>query len=268
MHLLHRLACATLASVAIALPAQADDSTARELLPFGSAAGMARLARASGTADFPALANQFEPQSNRAFCGPTTAAIVLNAIHSGHRDAPHDRRRLQPDDEKYLPAGFDLTVARYTQESVIGKGPKTRAQVLGEPMTIAGKVVQDGGYQLRQLEALLRGHGLSTRLVIASDAVSDAQIRADLADNLGRAGDYVIVNYRRDAVGQAGGAHISPLGAYDAASDSVLLMDVNPDSAGWVWMPLARLIQGMRTRDIVEHRGYILVQGEATTPAR
>mgnify|MGYP000735807889 CR=1 FL=1 len=30
--------------------------------------------------DFPALANQFEPQSNAAFCGPTSAAIVLNAL--------------------------------------------------------------------------------------------------------------------------------------------------------------------------------------------
>lgn len=263
-----RFGLAALVSLALIVPAMADEAATPALLPFNSSAGMARLIHASGTADFPALANQFEPQSNRAFCGPTTAAIVLNAIHAGRGDAPHDRSRLQPDDEKYLPAGFDLTVARYTQESVISKGPKTRAQVLGEPMTIAGKVVQDGGYQLRQLDALLRGHGLTTRLVIAGDAVSDAQIRADLADNLKRASDYVIVNYRRDAVGQAGGAHISPLGAYDAASDSVLLMDVNPDSAGWVWMPLARLIQGMRTRDIVEHRGYILVQGESATPVR
>ena len=57
-----------------------------------------------------------------------------------------------------------------------------------------------------------------------------------------------------------GGGHISPLGAFDAESDSVLVLDVNPASAGWVWMPVALLIRGMRTFDTVENRGYILVQ--------
>jgi Phytochelatin synthase len=61
------------------------------------------------------------------------------------------------------------------------------------------------------------------------------------------------------AVGQRGGGHISPLGAYDAASDSFLVLDVNPASAGWVWMPTATLVQGMRTFDTVENRGYVVV---------
>jgi hypothetical protein len=50
------------------------------------------------------------------------------------------------------------------------------------------------------------------------------------------------------------------LGAYDAQSDSFLVLDVNPASAGWVWMPTETLIQGMRTFDRVENRGYILIQ--------
>ena len=70
----------------------------------------------------------------------------------------------------------------------------------------------------------------------------------------------MIVNYRREDVGQRGGGHISPLGAYDADSDSFLVLDVNPTSAGWVWMPTATLIKGMRTFDTLENRGYILVE--------
>jgi len=69
----------------------------------------------------------------------------------------------------------------------------------------------------------------------------------------------VIVAYSRPAVGQAGGGHISPLGAYDQPSDSFLVMDVNPTSAGWVWMPAATLIKAMRTFDTVENRGYVIV---------
>jgi hypothetical protein len=95
---------------------------------------------------------------------------------------------------------------------------------------------------------------------VVDDEKPEAEIRADFKENLERAGDYVIVNYRRSEVGQPGGANISPLGAYDADSDSVLVMDVNPATAGWVWMPVATLIKGMRTFDTIENRGYILVQ--------
>ena len=68
-----------------------------------------------------------------------------------------------------------------------------------------------------------RAHDLVTRLVVVDDKKPEDEIRADFVDNLKRGGDYVIVNYRREEVGQRGGGHISPLGAYDAESDSVLV---------------------------------------------
>jgi hypothetical protein len=159
-----------------------------------------------------------------------------------------------------LPPGFELAVPRFTQDNVIVKGQKTRAQILGEPVIIDGKPRSDAGYQLRQFDEMLRANGLTTRLVVVDDQKPEADIRAELAENLQRPGDYVIVNYRREAFGQRGGGHISPLGAFDAESDSFLVLDVNPASAGWVWVPTATLVKGMRTRDTVENRGYILVQ--------
>jgi hypothetical protein len=142
---------------------------------------------------------------------------------------------------------------------VIGPGEKTRAQVLGEPIVVNGKPLRDFGYQLRQFDQMLRANGLATRLVVVADGMPDEEIRSDLVQNLQRPGDYVIVNYRREAVGQRGGGHISPLGAYDAGSDSFLVLDVNPAAAGWVWMPAATLVKGMRSFDTVENRGYVLV---------
>jgi hypothetical protein len=225
----------------------AGQVAAQELVPFTSDEGMSRLARAAAKADFAALANQFEAQSNSIFCGPTTAAIVLNAVHGRSSELPRDRSRLKPEDLQHIRGGGDPSVARFTQDNVIGKGKKTRSQVLGEPMLIGGKEMRDFGYQLRQFDELLRAHGLATRLGVVDDA------------KLKRRGDYVVINYRREAVGQKGGGHISPLGAYDAESDSFLVLDVNPSSAGWVWMPTATLIKGMRTFDKLENRGYILV---------
>lgn len=246
-------------TVAFALD-NAPAGVAQELVPFASDEGLARLARSTVKGDFPALANQFEPQSNATFCGPTSAAIVLNAARAGSADLPRDRSRLRSEDLRYLPSNADLTVPRFTQDNVITQGQKTRAQVLGEPLMINGKQIQDPGYQLRQLDEMLRANGLVTRLIIVDDSKLQQDIRTDLVEHLKRRGDYVIVNYRREAVGQRGGGHISPLGAYDAESDSFLVLDVNPASAGWVWMPTATLVKGMRTFDTVENRGYILVE--------
>ena len=260
-----RLALVLLLAAAALAPAVAQDTAAvalapAPLVPFASEEGLARLARSKAKVDFPALANQFEAQYNGAFCGPTSAAIVLNTIRSRSAELPRDRSRQRAEDLQYVPATFDPIVPRYTQDNVITKGQKTRAQVLGEPVTIDGKAQRDFGYQLRQLDEMLRANGLVTRLNIVADDKPEKDIRADLIGNLQHAGDYVIAGYRREAVGQRGGGHISPLGAYDAESDSVLVLDVNPASAGWVWMPAATLIKGMRTFDTVENRGYILIQ--------
>lgn len=249
--------------MASALPvalARDEALAAPSLVAFSSEEGLSRLVRSGARVDFPTLANQFEAQSNGAFCGPTTAAIVLNSVRGRNASLPRDRSRLRAEDLQFLPNGSDPTLPRFTQDNVIGKGLKTRSQVLGEPVMVNGKLIRDFGYQLRQFDELLRAHDLTTRLVVVDDQKPDAEIRRELADNLQRPGDYVVVNYRRAEVGQTGGAHISPLGAYDAESDSVLVLDVNPASAGWVWMPIAALIRGMRTFDTVENRGYILVQ--------
>jgi Phytochelatin synthase. len=237
----------------------APAAISQELVPFASNEGLARLSRSTAKVDFPALANQFEAQSNAAFCGPTSAAIVLNTIRGRSTDLPHDRSRLRPEDLKYMPGAFDPTLPRYTQDNVITKGRKTRAQVLGEPVMIGEKQVNDFGYQTRQLDEMLRANGLTTRLVIVDDSKPEQDIRTDLIDNLKRSGDYVIVTYLREAVGQRGGGHVSPLSAYDAESDSFLVLDVNPTSEGWVWMPTATLVRGMRTFDRVENRGYVLI---------
>lgn len=60
------------------------------LVPFASDEGVARLGRSGAKIDFAALANQFEAQYNGAFCGPTTAAIVLNTAHGRGSDLRRD----------------------------------------------------------------------------------------------------------------------------------------------------------------------------------
>jgi hypothetical protein len=155
-------------------PTMSAEAAAQSVLvPFASDPGVARFARSGAKVDFAALANQFESQYNGAFCGPTSAAIVLNTIHSRSAELPRDHTRLRKDDVQFMPSGADPIVPRFTQDSVIDRGPKTRSQVLGEPVTIAGKQVRDVGYQLRQFDAMLRGNGLVTRVVVVDDALPE-----------------------------------------------------------------------------------------------
>lgn len=248
-----------MAPAATSAPPTSAPAAAPALVPFATEEGLRRLASADVKRGFAALANQYEAQLNVAFCGPTTAAIVLNAARTRSPELPRDHGRLREGDLKNLRPGADPIVPRYTQDNVIAKGAKTRAQVLGEPMPFNGEMQRDFGYQLRQFDEMLRANGLVTRVVVVDDRLPEATVRGELIAALNRPDSYAVINYRREAVGQAGGGHISPLGAYDAASDTFLVLDVNPAAAGWVWMPTATLVRGMRTFDRVENRGYVIV---------
>ena len=93
MSLLARFSLAFALAAALTFPTWAAETAvpnaAPALVVFASDEGLARLSRSDAKADFPALANQFEAQSNSAFCGPTTAAIVLNAMLGRSPDLPH-----------------------------------------------------------------------------------------------------------------------------------------------------------------------------------
>src|SRR6516225_7735428 len=111
MAVLARLAVAFLLAAGQLTAAYAQDNVAtvvsQGLVPFASDEGLARLSRSDARVNFPALANQFEGEYNGAFCGPTSAAIVLNAVKGRSPDLPRDKSRIRADDLKYLPAGVD-----------------------------------------------------------------------------------------------------------------------------------------------------------------
>ena len=58
----------------------APATISQELVPFSSDEVLARLARSTAKVNFPALANQCEPESNGAFVDPRLPPIVLNAV--------------------------------------------------------------------------------------------------------------------------------------------------------------------------------------------
>jgi hypothetical protein len=259
------LALATSSAAAFAKgPAVAKapaDATA--LVPFASPESMTRLARAAAKVDFFHLANHFESQQNLGYCGPTSSTIVLNALRAEDKTVakPRDPGLFPAEYRKNLPPGLDPVFARYTQSTFFDDATtsvKTRDQFFGKPKAPGQK--PSPGLELREFAGILAAHGLATELRVTDDKLDDATIRRELLANLAAADDYVVINYFRPALGQQGGGHISPLGAYDKTSDSFLVLDVNPNGHPWVWVPAPMLIAAMRTADVHENRGYVLVR--------
>ena len=236
------------------------EARAADLVEWQSADSLNRLARSSHKTDFFPLSNHFVSQDNAIFCGPVSSAIVLNALRLGKRDdLPKDRASIAKAEMAWLWEGADPFYGKYTPNNVFTDHAKSRLEVLGKPIPIKGESKSDFGFQLHQLAELLRSHGLEVALRVVDDGADASMIRRELVGNLTTEGDYVLVNYSRKALGQPGGGHISPVGAYDEASDSFLVMDVNPNRAPWVWVAADDLVAAMRTFDTVENRGYVLV---------
>lgn len=243
-------------------PATAPPSDA--LVPFASEESATRLGRCHHKADFFALANHFEGQQHGGLCGPTSAVIVLNALRVDRMgDLPVDRSAVPELYRAQIPPKYDPFFHRYTQRTFFDdprvNKVKSEAAFYGTPSGPEAK--PDPGMQLRQLHDILVSLGVSSDIRVVDDRLSDEVARREIVDNLGRPDDFVIVNYTRTVLGQEGGGHISPVGAYDEASDSFLVLDVNPNRGKtWAWVPAVRLIAAMRTPDRTENRGYLLVR--------
>ncbi len=172
---------------------------------------------------------------------------------------PKDRSLFPAEFRSRLPPTWDPDFSRYTQGTFFNdksEPVKTRDQFLGRAKASGAK--PSPGIELRQLHGVLLNHGLRSELRIADDKLANDVIKRELVANLATPHDYAVINYARPVLGQAGGGHISPLGAYDAKSDSFLILDVNPNGQSWVWVPTDLLIRALRTPDVNENRGYLL----------
>jgi hypothetical protein len=116
------------------------------------------------------------------------------------------------------------------------------------------------GMSLTELGSLARQSGLHARIVHA-DSVSADEFRELLKSNLSRAGDFVLVNYDRQALKQAGAGHISPVAAYDSDRDAFLILDEAAYRYPFTWIPASLLYAAARTRADGGFRGVLLVEG-------
>lgn len=161
--------------------------------------GATRFQRAIGGPQALGLLAHLETEVFLTFCGPASLATALNSLGI-HEPSP---------------AAF-FPYRRMTQDSLF------------TPENLAVKsyaAVQGGGLTLEQLGAFARNLGVATEAVHA-EALEVGALRDRISAALADPASRVIVNYSRIPLGQDGDGHISPLAAYDAESDTVLILDV------------------------------------------
>lgn len=196
------------------------------LISIESANGQALLAESRFVADYERLSENFVSQERRAFCGVASSVVVLNAL-----------RRPNP---------------RFTQSTFFSDPVREIRSSLR---------VSLGGMNLAQLGDLLRAHGLEASVFYASDTDIDG-FRSIAKANLATDGDLLLVNYQRAKLGQGEMGHISPVAAYNAATDQLLILDVAAYKYPPVWVSTEALWKAMDTIDTSAERsrGFVVVR--------
>jgi len=171
-----------------------------------------------GLGGYFALAEQYQTQSDPAFCGLGSLVVALNALAI-------DPGRLWKGPWRWF--SEELLDCCVSLEQV-------RAQ----------------GVDLDTLACLARCNGAEAAVLRPSDdAAGDDQLRRAVRAATAGPGEVMIAGYDRKGLDQTGAGHFSPIGGYHAASDHVLVLDVARFKYPPHWVPLARLAAAMRTID-------------------
>ena len=117
----------------------------------------------------------------------------------------------------------------------------------------------EAGVTLSELHILCKHHGLYSSCHEAMGTLGE--FREHIKFCCSTHGLYIIINYSRSTLGQQGGGHFSPVGAYDVEYDMVLILDVARNKYPPCWVPLVLLWTSMCTIDkrSGRARGYVIL---------
>ncbi len=198
--------------------------------------------------DFWKLITHYVGQDGSLSCSVAAVTMVLNAIARTRED-------LRASDANFQQAGVvEKVKAAHWKERVTAGGWNGRV-----------------GLTLAELEEAVRGalatYGItdwttSLRSFPAADAAALSELRSILSANEASDRDFVLLHFLQDGLtADPGGpyAHISPVGAYDNASDRVLVLDVDREYYEPYWVGLDRLLIALNTPTAAYGRGGLLI---------
>ncbi|MCI0507487.1 MAG: phytochelatin synthase family protein [Gammaproteobacteria bacterium] len=236
------------------------------LVSWNSEEGKKRFFRSKYNNDFFQLAHHYQPQANPLYCGIASSVIVLNSIRAASGHIPN-----QPQFSIKKPAelgGDVIPYNLYSQASLLNEATdKVKSRQIIQLENISAKGGNnpeqfDPGLDLAELKGVLESYQLAVQKYPADLDIDPGvgMFRDRIKAVLSEKNQFTLINYKSDMVGQLGSGHISPLGAYDEQSDSVLILDVAEYQNPWLWVPLYDLYASMHTKDGESYRGYLIVE--------
>ncbi len=182
------------------------------LIALKSDTGQRLLSESAAKADFDKLQRFFHPQIYRSFCGVASGVIAKNTLHN-------EAVSSQSSWFEHRPVG-----TRLAHETFFG------------------------GMSLEEFDRLVESHGLSVRRRHGG-TLTLSEFREVIKNNLSVSSDLVVANYHRKTLGQKGGGHFSPLAAFHAQTDRVLVLDVAAHRYPSAWVPVEWLWRAIDTTD-------------------
>jgi len=236
------------------------------LVPWNSESGKKRFERARYKQDFFQLAQTYQPQINPLYCGIASSVIVLNALRQSKATIPS-----QPELEIPAPPSFgggQLSFPSYSQLTFLNsETERVKSRQIIELKNLSKNGEQDSstinpGLSLADLQGMLHTYHADAKLEYAADEDilrGAGRFRKTLRVVLSESASFLVVNFKGNTLGAATSGHITPVGAYDSTSDSVLLLDVASHKNPWYWVPVKHLYQAMHIKDGIHYRGYLVI---------
>ncbi len=214
--------------------------------------------------DFYQLAQNFQPQINPLYCAVATSVIILNTIYENDQVA--SQKELEIVKPKAYGAG-NIEFKTYSQITLLNdQTDKIKDREIINLQNINQKTENDPkqfdpGLNLKNLADILKIYKLKTEISYIENADSETmqKFRQLLKEVLVDDKKFLIVNFDGKVLGLKTNGHVSPIGAYDQATDSVLIMDVAGHKNGWYWVSVEYLMKSMNTKDGDGYRGYLVV---------
>ncbi|CAK0879952.1 unnamed protein product [Prorocentrum cordatum] len=213
-------------------------------IAFGSPEGrrLFREALAAGNMEnYFFLAEQFRTQDDPAFCGLATLAMVLNSL------------RIDP--MRTWKGAW-----RWFNELNLGCcSSPSRVREEGLSFDMFGRLASCNGAGVTARRAPAAAEGPRSRRSFEEEF--RATVRAT-----SRSGERecLVVCYAREALGQTGVGHFSPIGGYHAETDRVLILDVASFKYPTHWAALSEVAEGMLRVDqqTGRPRGYLQLRAQ------
>ena len=213
------------------------------LVPFSSSRGRqlfrSALSQQLLEAYFP-LSEQFTTQSEPAYCGPSTLAMVLNALRI-------DPRRVWKGNWRW----FSEEMLETCDVRRVGKA--------------ALEGVEVNGLSFEELLLLAECNRASVQAFRAEQS-SLSKFRTAVHTAASQPDIHLVASFSRAVMGQTGCGHYSPIAGYHPQTDMALVMDVARFKYPPYWAPVELLWRAIQELDPLTGQGrgyYLMSRGDA-----